>query len=118
MKKVEETLAKAIGRTIAKKRQELDMTQEFVAEQLDIGYEAVSRIERGAVMPTVARLIEFAEVFECRVDELLLESSPRPADQASRIESILAKLSESDRRLVVEIVEKFAARLQKRPRQS
>ena len=51
-----------IGRPIAKHRLESGPTQEQVAELLEIGDEAVSRMERGLVMPTVARLVQLAEI--------------------------------------------------------
>ncbi|WP_233118502.1 helix-turn-helix domain-containing protein [Aggregatibacter actinomycetemcomitans] len=52
---------KRIGKAIAKQRQQSGYTQEQVAEMLEIGNEAVSRIERGLIMPNVVRLIELAE---------------------------------------------------------
>jgi transcriptional regulator with XRE-family HTH domain len=44
-----------IGRAIAKHRLESGLRQEQVVELIEIGNEAVSRMERGLVMPTVAR---------------------------------------------------------------
>ncbi|WP_233139473.1 helix-turn-helix domain-containing protein [Aggregatibacter actinomycetemcomitans] len=52
---------KRIGKAIAKQRQQSGYTQEQVAEMLEIGNEAVSRMERGLIMPNVMRLIELAE---------------------------------------------------------
>jgi transcriptional regulator with XRE-family HTH domain len=112
MDKEQETeLARRIGATIAKHRVKLAMTQEAVAERLGIGYEAISRIERGIVMPTIARLIEFADVFDCTVEALLTEISTRPVDQAKHLESVLAGLPEDDRTLILEFLDKFAIRL-------
>lgn len=117
MKKVDEkAIALAVGRIIAKKRSERGLTQEVVAEHLDIGYEAVSRIERGTVMPTIARLMELADIFGCGVDALLVESSHRATDQAEYIAGLIKKLSEADRELIVEVVEKLSTRLQKKAR--
>jgi transcriptional regulator with XRE-family HTH domain len=54
MSKPEETnLAKIVGLAIARQRMLRGLTQEQVAEQLGIGGEAVSRIERGIVMPNI-----------------------------------------------------------------
>lgn len=117
MKKIDEiAIAKAVGQTIARKRLERGLTQEIVAEYLDIGYEAVSRIERGTVMPTIARLMKLAEIFDCGVNELLNESSLRATDQTEYLGALMKKLSESDRKIVVEIVEKLSARLQRKAR--
>src|SRR5690606_41820319 len=70
-------LAEAVGRAIAKQRVRVGMTQEHVAERLGIGSEAISRIERGIVIPNISRLLEFAAIFECEAADLLTEASPR-----------------------------------------
>lgn len=84
-----------------------------MAERLNIGSEAVSRMERGTVIPTVARLVELAEIYECPLADLLVESSNRSDDQSRIIAGLLKKLSDKDRSLVLEIVERLSARLGK-----
>jgi transcriptional regulator with XRE-family HTH domain len=103
-----------VGRAIAKYRVESGLTQEQVAEQLGIGNEAVSRMERGLVVPTVARLVELAEIFECDAADLLTGASSRASDQARHVGQLLAKLSGNDRAMVIEIVERLAGRLARR----
>jgi transcriptional regulator with XRE-family HTH domain len=107
-------LAGMIGRAIAKHRVASGFTQEQVAEALGIGNEAVSRMERGIVMPTVARLVELAEIFGCDAADLLTEASSRASDQAKHIGQLLAKLSANDRAMVIEILERLTGRLAKR----
>jgi transcriptional regulator with XRE-family HTH domain len=109
-----EQLAGAIGRAIAKHRVGSGLTQEQVAETLGLGNEAVSRMERGIVMPTVARLVELAELFGCDAADLLTEASNRTSDQAKHVGQLLAKLSGNDRTMVVEIIEMLTVRLAKR----
>lgn len=104
-------LFKSIGRTLAKRREAKGMTQDQVSEALHIGTEAVSRMERGLTMPTVQRLAELAEIYECGIDELLIASSNRTSDQAELISQILHTLPEPDRAMIVEVVQKIAARL-------
>ncbi|MBV7515889.1 helix-turn-helix domain-containing protein, partial [Pseudomonas sp. PDM25] len=53
-----------VGRAIAKQRSRRGLTQEEVAERLGVGNEAVSRIERGIVMPNIERLLELAGIFD------------------------------------------------------
>lgn len=107
-------LAGVIGRAIAKHRTASDLTQEQVAEMLGVGNEAVSRMERGVVMPTVARLVELAEIFGCDAADLLTEASTRTSDQGKYMGQLLAKLSGNDRTMVMEIVERLAGRLIRR----
>jgi transcriptional regulator with XRE-family HTH domain len=109
-----EELFKSIGKALAKKRESCNLTQEQVSEALQIGTEAVSRMERGITMPTVQRLAELAEIYSCGIEELLIASSTRTSDQAELISQILHTLPEADRVMIVEVVQKIAARLKDR----
>ncbi len=116
MKKTKEelSLTKAIGRVIAKRRTERGMTQEYVAERLGVGYEAVSRIERGAIMPTIGKLIQLAGVFSCPIEDLLVESSNRATDQGAVLSKMIDGLSETDRTFMLEIIEKMVNKLKEK----
>jgi transcriptional regulator with XRE-family HTH domain len=107
-------LAAVVGKAIARNRVAAGLTQEQVAEQLGIGNEAVSRVERGLVMPNVARLVELADVFDCDITDLLTEVSSRPSDQARHIARLLSGVSSKDREMIVEIVERLTARFVRR----
>lgn len=109
----EKDLAGAVARAIAKCRAACGLTQELVAERLGIGVEALSRMKRGVALPTVVRLGELAEIFECNIADLVTETSSRAADQASHIARLLSKLGSADRAMVIEIVETLTARLGK-----
>ncbi len=111
--KREKAIAQAVGKAIAKKRIEKGLTQENVAEKLNIGYEAVSRIERGIVTPNIVRLVELAEIFDCEMDELLMNAALRPADHARHLQELFEPLSEQDRVLLMNIVTSLAERLRK-----
>lgn len=104
-------LATAIGQSIARQRRRRELTQEDVAEKLQIGLEAVSRMERGVVVPSMIRLAELAKIFECELTELLQEVSPRPQEQAVRLTHLLNQLSTSDRQWVLETLEELIQRL-------
>ncbi len=104
-------IAAALGARIAELRMAQGLTQEQVAEQLDMGNQAISRIERGVVLPPITRLYELGEVLGCRVDEFLLDASDRGTDQAAVIAQQLAGLSPSDRDMVLNIVNQLAHRL-------
>lgn len=104
-------LAEFVGQAIARQRIRCKLSQEQVAEKLGIGSEAVSRIERGVVMPNIERLIELATVFGCETADLLTEGSTRQEDQARRLQGLLSVLDAGDRMLVLEFVESLVARL-------
>ncbi|WP_282282191.1 helix-turn-helix domain-containing protein [Pseudomonas sp. PS02302] len=107
----QKNLAESVGRAIARHRLRVGLTQEEVAERLGIGNEAVSRIERGVVIPNIARLYDFASIFQCEAAELLSEASPRSDDQARQISLLLDALTEADRQLVLGLVQGLGKRL-------
>lgn len=109
----EELLSRKLGEAIARKRLKKELTQEQVADTLGIGNEAVSRMERGIAPPSVYRLHELAEIFDCGVEEFLIESSRRTTDQVEHLNKLLGPLLLSDRQLVIGIVEQLSARLRK-----
>ncbi|WP_201446319.1 helix-turn-helix domain-containing protein [Burkholderia gladioli] len=113
-KSAEQALAVAVGRTVAKKRVEAGFTQEQVAEKLGLQREAIARVERGTAIPTVVRLAELAELFRCKTEDLLGESSTRTIDQANEIASVLEGVSLSDRQMLVHWLSEFAERLKAR----
>lgn len=96
---------------IAKHRTERNLTQEEVAERMGIGSEAISRLERGVVELSVAKLMQLADIFDCRMDELLTKSSNRPNDQGQMIAQLLNGLKDKDRAFILKTVEELAAHL-------
>lgn len=100
-----------VGKIISKRRKDKGLTQEVVAELLDVTIEAISRMERGTIMPSLKRLEQFADIYECQLTDLLTQSSRRLDDQTAHIGDLLAQLDENDRILVVEMIEKLTERL-------
>lgn len=102
-----------IGKTIAKYRQQKGLTQEQLAEILNLGNETISRMERGLIMPNVARLLELAEIFDCSAADLLGSSSLRTNDHSRQIEELLTDLSENDRLFLMDFLTRLVQRLKK-----
>lgn len=109
----EKRLALKMGRAIAVRRQQRQLTQAELAEAIGVEQETISRFERGATLPPLGRLSDIADALSCPLDELLRNGSPRLEDRAQGIARILEKLTEPDRRLVGEIIEQLCARLLK-----
>lgn len=107
----EDRFAKALGSAMGARRSASGLSQEELAELLSIGSEAVSRMERGVVVPSLRRLVHFADVVGCGVDELLLGSSSRPHDQARWLAEQLEKLSAGDRDFLLALIEQLCSRL-------
>lgn len=94
-----------MGSRIARQRGSVGLTQEQVAEALKIGPEAVSRIERGIVMPSIARLIELAEVLDCPAEHFMRHASDLNTDLTLLVGEYLRSLKKSDRQFVLTLVE-------------
>ncbi|MEZ6939836.1 MULTISPECIES: helix-turn-helix domain-containing protein [Aeromonas] len=103
-------LAKNVGKAIGRQRSQAGLTQEQVAEHLNIGMEAVSRMERGIVVPTVVRLAELAQLFGCELADFLRETSNRPTEQGIVLSQQLAQLDDADRTLLLETINRLVMR--------
>ncbi|MCL2406886.1 MAG: helix-turn-helix transcriptional regulator [Defluviitaleaceae bacterium] len=63
-------MAATIGQTIRKLRKERNFTQEELAEQLNVTYQAVSKWETGLGMPDISQIVPLASVFGVSTDVL------------------------------------------------
>lgn len=74
--KTEDGLNNICGRTIAKLRKELNISQRILAERLqlsglDVDKNAIQRIECGKRFVTDIELLAFSKIFNISVDDLL-----------------------------------------------
>lgn len=72
---------------------------------MNVSNDAISRMERGKTVPTVLRLLELADIFQCEVADLLTESSRRSLDQAIMLDKLLSSLSSDDRLQLLNLIE-------------
>lgn len=68
-------LAKTVGANIVRRRKELGISQESLAEQLNITNSALSRIENGSAAPRFSRLEVLANILHCHVVDLFRSPS-------------------------------------------
>ena len=61
----------ALGDNIRKKRSEKNISQEYLAEMLDISRQSISKWENGLSEPSRKNLIQLADILECKLSELL-----------------------------------------------
>ena len=61
-----------LGRNIATARKSAKMTQERLAELVDLQTLSISRIERGAVAPSIATLSKIADVINVPISRLFV----------------------------------------------
>lgn len=61
----------ALSENINARRTQLNMSQEYVADQLGISRQAVAKWEAGKSRPTAVNLVELASLFEMSISELV-----------------------------------------------
>lgn len=61
----------SLGSNIRTKRKSLKLSQEYVAEQMQVSRQAVSKWEMGQSEPSTNNLIKLSELFSCDVSELI-----------------------------------------------
>ena len=59
------------GKNLQILRKMTNMTQEDLAEKMDISRQTISKWELGAILPEVEKLVELCDTFNCSVDQLL-----------------------------------------------
>ena len=57
-----------IGEKIKNKRKELNLTQEYLAKELNISRQAVSKWEKGLSEPSMDNLVKISEIFRVDID--------------------------------------------------
>ncbi len=67
----QEEIRKTLGETLKELRTERNMTQEFVAENLGVSRQAVSKWENGTSEPSTSNLIAIARLYDIAPEELL-----------------------------------------------
>jgi len=73
VRKEKSEMAKSLGEVIKRHREECKMTQEFVAENLGVSRQAVSKWEGGLSDPSTSNLAALAKLFGTTAEDLLKE---------------------------------------------
>lgn len=82
-----------IGTIIKKYRREQNITQEQLAEYLNVTAQAISRWETGVALPDITQVPALANIFNITADELL---GVDIAARDSRIDEILEKITQTE----------------------
>jgi len=93
------SVERELGERVAKLREAAGMTQANLAEEVGVATETISRLERGATIPSVARLDEVAEALGVEMADLF----ERTPGALARNEALAELLTELRRRSPEEI---------------
>ena len=79
---------KTIGENIARQRKRLGLTQEELAEKMNVSAQAVSKWENDLSYPDIETLCKLADLFECSLDELVNDQPAAPRVKSAKPEKV------------------------------
>ena len=103
-KKDSARLAKRLGGNLSERRKQLGWTQEMLAERVGVDAETISRIERGAHLPSLPTLDRLAVALQCSAGDLLSTEGPEEASEAATFGAWISELGTDDRAFVMTVV--------------
>ena len=103
-KKDSARLAKRLGGNLSERRKQLGWTQEMIAERVGVDAETISRIERGAHLPSLPTLDRLAVALRCSAGDLLSNEGPEDASEAATFGAWISELGTDDRAFVMTVV--------------
>ena len=100
---------KAMGRRIREKRNEVKLTQEKLAEMIDISPSHIGEIERGTSVCSLEVLVNIATALDLNLDTLVKGINSQNVGQA--FSEILETLSGDNKELYIKLCENIAGTL-------
>lgn len=94
---------KKLGNKLRITREFLDLTQEQVAKLMEIGRDAIIRIEKGIRKVSTEELIKFSKIYNISVDELINDDNKINHTQQAFARGF-EKLSEKDKKEILDLI--------------
>ena len=99
-----ERFRKSLGQRIRRLRQEAGLTQEALAEHLDLHGSYIGLLERGVKAPSLDTAIRIAEFFDLRIDDLVTVESEKEDLEVRRIARVLKGVPKKDLQLIYRVL--------------
>lgn len=99
---MEGELLKGLGERVAARRKSLGLTQEQVAEELDVSVQMISNLECGRKAVRLPNLIKLSELLNISCDYIL--TGKRAKGDFENLSAHISKLSEEDYNMIKVIV--------------
>ncbi len=97
---------KDMGKRIKEGRNRIEITQEKLAEKIDVSPSYISEIERGTSICSLAVLVNIAEILELNLDYLVNGINESNID--SSFSEILKDISKKEQKLYIDICKNVA----------
>ncbi len=103
---------KVLGKRIREERLRVGLTQEQVAERIDVSTTYIGFVERGERSVTLEKLACLAECFHVPIDSLISESTASVSDEAQfeKLRMLWNMAAAEDRSLILSIADVIARR--------
>ncbi len=102
----EKELCKTIGKRIKQIRQDREITQEKMAEMLNLSSGFYSALERGNYNIKIETLVAILNLLECSADDLFCDVIKHGyKHKSSMIEEGLEELDDNEREMILSVVE-------------
>lgn len=95
-----------IGKRIQKRRKEFKITQEKLAEKIDVSPSYISEIERGTSISSLATIFNIATVLDLNLDYLISGITAKNIDFS--FSEILKAIPEENQKLYIDICKNVA----------
>lgn len=96
----------SIGKQIKKNRLNQGMTQEVLAEKVNISIPHISRIENGSSSPSLQTLVDICNALDITIDNLMQDSLPAARKRiGGRLETILADCTTAEMNMIVNVID-------------
>ena len=102
----DEKLLKEIGRRIYLRRKELELTQEQLAEQMEVSIQMISNLELGKKAIRPENIVKVCRVLDISADYIL--TGERGEWELSSLVQKIAKLSAEDQKLLEKLIDRIA----------
>lgn len=94
-----------VGNRINQLRKLSGMTQEQLAEKINVSRQTVSRWETGGALPDLESVVKISRIFHVSLDELLLEETDAKAEKKNQVTlNDLVKMNLHNRRMMLLLI--------------
>jgi len=95
----------SIGKRIRVNRHNVGMTQETLAEKVNVSPPYISRIENGSSSPSLQTLVDICNALNITIDDLMQESLPAARRRiGSQLDELLVHCTSAETNMIVNIV--------------
>jgi transcriptional regulator with XRE-family HTH domain len=101
-------LVQSTGASIARWRKRAGFTQARAGDELGLEKETISRIETGAIVPTLHRLAQFSRLYGCPIAAFFMRADEPTAADSIRLAVLLEGVDVECRSRILRVAEEIA----------